>query len=49
VGYPLLGGFDLFNLFFVKFRFIQPDGLVMKDFKPALLGVLPRRCSFNIC
>jgi hypothetical protein len=38
-----------FNLFFVKFRYFQPVGLVMNDCKSALLGVFPNRCSFSDC
>jgi hypothetical protein len=37
---------SFFNMFFVKFRFLQPAGLVMKDCKPVLLGVLPQPMFF---
>jgi hypothetical protein len=36
-----------FDLFFVKFRFLQPTGVVMTDCKPALLGVLPQPMFFQ--
>jgi hypothetical protein len=38
VGVVLISFFDMF---FVKFRFLQPAGLVMVNCKPTLLGVLP--------
>jgi hypothetical protein len=37
---------SFFDLFFVKFWFLQPTGLVMTDCKPALLGVLPQLVFF---
>jgi hypothetical protein len=36
-----------FHMFFVKFRFLQPAGLVMMDCKPTLLGVLPQPMFFQ--
>jgi hypothetical protein len=36
-----------FDLFFVKFRFLQPAGLVMTDCKPVLLRVLPQSMFFQ--
>jgi hypothetical protein len=36
-----------FALFFVKFRFLKPTGVVMTDCKPALLGVLPQPMFFQ--
>jgi hypothetical protein len=38
---------SFFDMFFVKFRFLQPAGLVMTDCKPALLGVLPQLMFFQ--
>jgi hypothetical protein len=38
---------SFFNLFFVKFQFLQPDGLVMTDYKLVLLGVLPQPMFFQ--
>jgi hypothetical protein len=37
---------SFFDLFFVKFRFLQPASLVMTDCKLALLGVLPQPMFF---
>jgi hypothetical protein len=37
---------SFFDMFFVKFRFLQPTGLVMTDCKPVLLGVLPQLMMF---
>jgi hypothetical protein len=36
-----------FDLFFVKFRFLIPAGLVMTDCKHALLEVLPQLMFFQ--
>jgi hypothetical protein len=44
VGVVLISFFDLF---FVKFRFLQPAGLVMMVCNPALLGVLPQPIFFQ--
>jgi hypothetical protein len=38
---------SFFDMFFVKFRFLEPTGLVMSDCKPALLGVLPQPMFFQ--
>jgi hypothetical protein len=38
---------SFFDLFFVKFQLFQPVGLVMKDCKPVLLGVLPQLMFFQ--
>jgi hypothetical protein len=35
-----------FDLFFVKFRFLQSTGVVTTDCKPALLGALPQPMFF---
>jgi hypothetical protein len=49
VGCSLLGAvlISFFDLFFVKFWFLQPPSLVMTDCKPALLGVLPEPMFFQ--
>jgi hypothetical protein len=38
---------SFFDMFFVKFLFLQPAGLVMTDCKLALLGVLPQPMFFQ--
>jgi hypothetical protein len=37
---------SFFDMFFFKFRYLQSAGLVMKDCKPVLLGVLPQPMFF---
>ena len=38
-----------FDLLCDKIRFLQPSILVVKDYKPVLLGYSPSRCSFSGC
>jgi hypothetical protein len=38
---------SFFDLFFVKFWFLQPASLVMTVWKSALLGVLPQLMFFQ--
>jgi hypothetical protein len=38
---------SFFDLFFVKFWFLRPAGLVMTDCKPALLEMLPQSMFFQ--
>jgi hypothetical protein len=38
---------SFFDLFFIKFPFLQPAGLVMMVCNPALLGVLPQPMFFQ--